>query len=70
MNNQETERLWVNVEADERTMREIYFPAFQAVVQKAGAKSIMGSYNLIRGTHVCENKDIMGTVLRKEWGFD
>lgn len=34
MNNQETERLWVNVEADERTMREIYFPAFQAVVQK------------------------------------
>lgn len=30
----------------------------------------MGSYNLIRGTHVCENKDIMGTVLRKEWGFD
>ena len=70
MNNQETERLWINVEADERTMREIYFPAFQAVVQKAGAKSIMGSYNLIRGTHVCENKDIMGTVLRKEWGFD
>ena len=69
MNNQETERLWVNVEADERTMREIYFPAFQAVVQKAGAKSIMGSYNLIRGTHVCENKDIMGTVLRKELGI-
>lgn len=70
LNNQETERLWVNVEADERTMREIYFPPFQAVVQKAKAKSIMGSYNLIRGTHACENQEILGGVLRKEWGFD
>ena len=70
MNNQETERLWVNVEADERTMREIYFPPFEAVVKKAKAKSIMGSYNLIRGTHACENKEITEGVLRKEWGFD
>lgn len=70
LNNQETERLWVNVEVDERALREIYYPAFQAVVQRAGVKSIMGSYNLIRGVHACENQEILGDVLRKEWGFD
>lgn len=70
LNNQESERLWVNVEVDERALQEIYYPAFQAVVQRAGVKSIMGSYNLIRGTHACENQEILGNVLRKEWGFD
>lgn len=70
LNNQESERLWVNVEADERALHEIYYPAFQAVVQRAGVKSIMGSYNLIRGVHACENQEILGDVLRKEWGFD
>lgn len=70
LNNQESERLWVNVEVDDRALHEIYYPAFQAVVQRAGVKSIMGSYNLIRGVHACENQEILGDVLRKEWGFD
>ena len=44
VNNQETERNWVNVEIDERTLREIYLPAFEAAVKKANVRSIMGAY--------------------------
>jgi len=54
VNNQETERNWVNVEIDERTLREIYLPAFEAAVNKAKVRSIMGAYNLFRGVHCCE----------------
>jgi beta-glucosidase len=70
LNSQETERLWVNVEADERTLREIYLPAFRAAVKEGGAECIMGAYNLFRGKHCCENKELNDRILRKEWGFD
>lgn len=70
LNSQETERLWVNVEADDRTLREIYLPAFRAAIKEGGAECIMGAYNLFRGKHCCENKELNDLILRKEWGFD
>ncbi len=70
LNSQETERLWVNVEVDERPLREIFLPAFEAVVKEAGAYSIMGAYNLVRGQHCCESELLLGEILRKEWGYD
>lgn len=70
LNSQETERLWVNVEADEKTLRELYLPAFRAAVQEGGAECIMGAYNLFRGKHCCENRELNDRILREEWGFD
>ena len=68
-NNQETQRGRINVEMDERTLREIYLPAFRASVQEAGVLSIMGAYNLFRGQHCCENDYLLNKVLKGEWGF-
>lgn len=70
LNQQEEERLWVNVEVDERTLREIYLPGFEAAVKKAGVSSLMGAYNLFRGEHCCESEKLLGTILRKEWEYD
>lgn len=70
LNSQETQRLWVNVELDERTLRELYLPAFEAAVKRAKAKSLMGAYNLFRGEHCCQSKALLGDILRGEWGYD
>ncbi len=70
LNSQETERLWVNVEIDERALREIYLPGFEAAVKKGKSHSLMGAYNLFRGTHCCESDVLLGDILRKEWGYD
>lgn len=56
VNNQETNRLWVDTEVDERTLREIYLPGFKAAVQKAGSYSLMNAYNLFEGVHCSANK--------------
>lgn len=69
-NLQETDRLMVDEEIEERTLYELYLPAFKAAVQEAGAYSVMGAYNKINGTHCCENKKLLDEILRKEWGFD
>lgn len=69
-NNQETERLWVDTEVDERTLREIYFPGFKASVEQGEIHTIMGAYNLFRGVHCCHSKYLLNDVLRDEWGFD
>jgi beta-glucosidase len=68
-NNQEFERDSINVEMDERTLREIYLPAFRASVEEAGVLSVMGAYNLFRGQHCCENKYLLNQVLKGDWGF-
>jgi beta-glucosidase len=68
-NNQEVQRGSINVEMDERTLREIYLPAFKASVQEAGSLSIMGAYNQFRGQHCCENDYLLNKVLKGEWGF-
>lgn len=69
-NAQETERLWVDMQMDERTLREIYLPGFKAAVQKAGSYSLMGAYNKVNGESCCENKYLLNEVLRKEWNYD
>lgn len=69
-NCQETDRLMVDEEIDDRTLYEIYLPAFKAAVQEGGAYSIMGAYNKINGHHCCENKMLLDGILRMEWGFD
>ncbi|WP_194768458.1 beta-glucosidase family protein [Tamlana sp. I1] len=69
VNNQETNRGTVDVLADERTLREIYLPAFKATVVEAHAHSLMGAYNKFRGDYLCENDYMLNKILRDEWGF-
>ncbi|MCO5724645.1 glycoside hydrolase family 3 C-terminal domain-containing protein [Robiginitalea marina] len=69
-NNQETNRDFVDVQIDERTLREIYLPAFKAAVTEAKAHTVMGAYNKFRGEYLCENGYMLNEVLREEWGFE
>jgi beta-glucosidase len=69
LNNQEFQRNTINVEVDERALREIYLPAFKAAVQEAGVWSVMGAYNQFRGQHCCENDYLLNKILKDEWGF-
>ena len=69
-NNQETRRMSVSVEADERTLREIYMPAFETAVKKAQPWTVMCSYNKIGTTYVAQSRKYLTDVLRDEWGFD
>jgi len=69
LNNQEFRRLTNSSNCDERTMREIYLPAFETAVKKAQPATIMHSYNLVNGEYVGESKYILDEILRKEWGF-
>src|SRR5580698_2134411 len=68
-NNQEYDRYNVSSDIDERTMREIYLPAFEASVKEAHVGAIMDSYNLINGEHATQNKFINIEVAKKDWGF-
>ena len=69
-NNQEYHRLTSSSEMDERTMREIYLASFEGMVKKEKPWTIMNAYNKLNGTYLCENKEMLTDVLRKEWGFD
>ena len=68
VNNQETNRGTVDVLMDERTLREIYLPAFKASIE-AGAYTVMGAYNKFRGDYLCENDYMLNGILKGEWGF-
>ena len=68
-NDQETERGRVNVEMDERALREIYLRPFQAAVQEAGVHSVMSAYNKFRGQYCSENDYLLNKILKDEWGF-
>ena len=68
-NNQEYRRMSSSSEVDERTLREIYFPAFETAVKKAQPYTFMCSYNQINGTFASENKWLLTDGLRGEWGF-
>lgn len=70
LNNQELHRLDVNVMVDDRTLYEIYLPAFKAAVQEGGAWAVMGSYNMYNGQFNSHNKKLLNDILKKEWGFD
>lgn len=68
-NNQERDRKTVNEVIDERTLREIYLPAFEAVVKEADAGAIMTAYPSINGQFGVENVHLLKDILRGEWGF-
>ncbi len=69
MNDQEWERNNYDVIADERTMHEIYLPAFEAAVRDGGAWSVMAAYNKVNGHHCTENSHLLKDILKGEWGF-
>jgi beta-glucosidase len=69
VNNQETNRGTIDVQVDERPLREIYLPAFEAGVREGGALAVMGAYNKVRGEHACHNDYLLNQVLKREWGF-
>jgi beta-glucosidase len=68
-NNQETNRMTVNAEVDERTLREIYFPAFETIVKREQPWTVMCSYNRLNGEAAAESHWLLSSVLREEWGF-
>ncbi len=68
-NNQERERHTIDVRVDERTLHELYFPAFKAAVQEGGAWSVMAAYNQLNGAFATENEYLLDEVLKKRWGF-
>ncbi len=70
LNNEETHRHTVDIDLDDRALYEIFLPAFKKAVQEGGSWSIMSSYNLYRGQHVCHNKRLLVDILKGEWGFD
>ena len=68
-NNQEYRRMTCSSEVDERTLREIYLPAFETAVKQAQPYTVMCSYNRLNGTYASENEWLLNRVLREEWGF-
>jgi beta-glucosidase len=70
VNNQETDRLRVSANVDERTLREIYLRAFQIALEHSGAWTVMTSYNRINGTYASQSPWLLTEILRDEWGFD
>lgn len=70
LNNQEVDRHTVNVNVDDRTLYEIYLPAFKAAVQEGNAWAIMGAYNRYKGEWACHNQYLLNDILRGEWNFD
>ncbi len=69
-NNIENTRFEVDVNVDERTLREIYLPHFRAAVVEGRAASIMTAYNLVNGEYCAENDHLVREILKTEWGFD
>ncbi len=69
LNDQEFNRHNASADVDERTMREIYLPTFEAAVTKAHVDAVMDSYNLVNGVHSTQNNFLNLKVLKGEWGF-
>jgi beta-glucosidase len=69
VNNQEFNRHNVSTDVDERTLREIYLPSFEAAVTKAHVDAVMNSYNLVNGDHATQNEFLNLKALKGDWGF-
>ena len=70
VNSQETDRMRISADVDERTLRELYLRAFQRVVQQARPWTVMCSYNKINGVYASQHHWLLNEVLRGEWGFE
>lgn len=70
LNNQETQRLNVEVEADDEALHELYLPAFFKAVKAGGAYTLMGAYNRFRGEYCCQSRYLLKDVLRGKWEYD
>ncbi len=69
-NNQEFQRFSISAEVDERTLREIYLPAFETAIKKAQPWTVMCSYNKVNGTFASEHHGLLTEILKDEWGFE
>ncbi|MHB1698979.1 MAG: beta-glucosidase [Acidobacteriaceae bacterium] len=69
-NNSEYDRDDLNSQVDERTLREMYLPTFEAAVKEAHVAAVMDSYNLVNGEHMTQNHFLDTDILKKDWGFD
>lgn len=69
-NNSEFARMTLSSDIDERTLREIYLPAFEASVKEAHVGALMDAYNLVNGVYMTANHHLNNEILKKEWGFD
>ncbi|GLQ87447.1 glycoside hydrolase family 3 C-terminal domain-containing protein [Dyella flagellata] len=69
-NNSEYDRRHLDTHIDERTLREIYLPAFEMAVKQGHVGAVMSSYNLVNGDYLAENRTISYDILKKDWGFD
>ena len=69
-NSQELNRNAVDAQMDERTLREIYLPGFEAAVKEGGCITVMGAYNKFRGQYCCHNEHLVNRILKGEWNFD
>lgn len=69
-NNQESDRLRVSADVDERTLREIYLAGFEIAVTQPRPWPVMCAYDRVNGIHASQHRWLLTEVLRDEWGFD
>ncbi|GCE14088.1 beta-glucosidase [Tengunoibacter tsumagoiensis] len=68
-NNQEYNRETISAAVDERTLHEIYLPAFEAAVKQGQVGSVMCAYNRVNTVYACENSELLNQILKQDWGF-